>query len=39
VERLLASVQVLDEFGDAAVVLELGTLGFAGLGVGLALVG
>src|ERR1700674_893629 len=39
VERLLAAVQVLDELGDAAVVLELGTLGFAGLGIGLALVG
>ena len=38
-ERLLAAVQVLDEFGDAAVVLELGALGFAGLRVGLALVG
>ena len=39
VERLLATIQVLDKFGDAAVVLELGTLGFAGLRVGLALVG
>ena len=39
VERLLAAVEVLDEFGDAAVVFEFGALGFAGLGVGLALVG
>ena len=39
VERLLAAVQVLDELGDAAVVFELGVLGFAGLRVGLALVG
>ena len=35
----LAAVQMLDEFGDAAVVLELGTLGFAGFRIGLALVG
>ena len=39
VERLLAAVQVLDEFGYATVVLELGSFGFAGLGVGLALIG
>ena len=39
VERLLAAVEVLDELGDAAVVLELGALGFAGLRVGLTLVG
>jgi hypothetical protein len=30
---------VLDELGDAAVVLELGALGLAGLGIGDALVG
>ena len=35
VQHLLAAVQVLDEFGDAAVVFELGALGLAGLGVGL----
>ncbi len=39
VERLLAAVQMLDEFGYAAVVFELGALGFAGLGVSLPLVG
>ena len=39
VQQLLAAVQVLDELGDAAVVLELDALGVAGLGVGLALVG
>ena len=39
VERLLAAVEVLDEFGYAAVVLELGALGFAGLRIGLALIG
>ena len=39
VQRLLAAVEVLDELGDAAVVFELGALGLAGLGVGLALVG
>ncbi len=39
VEGLLAAVQVLDEFDDAAVVLELGALGLAGLGIGGALVG
>ena len=39
VQHLLAAVQVLDELGDAAGVLELGALGFAGLRVGGALVG
>ena len=39
VEHLLAAVQMLDELGDAAGVLELCALGFAGLGVGGALVG
>src|SRR6202522_400632 len=39
VERLLAAVEMLDEFGDATVVFEFGALGFSGLGVGLALVG
>src|SRR5450755_1617365 len=39
VERLFAAVQMLDELGDAAVVLDFGTLGFAGLGVGLAFIG
>ncbi len=39
VQHLLAAVQMLDELGDAAVVLELGALGLAGLRVGGALVG
>ena len=39
VQDLLALVQVLDELGDAAGVLEVCVLGFAGLGVGGALVG
>ncbi len=39
VQNGLAAIEVLDEFDDAAGVLELGPLGFAGLGVGLALVG
>ena len=39
VQHGLAAVQVLDELGDAAGVLELGPPGFAGLGVGGALVG
>ena len=39
VQDLLAAVQMLDELGDAAGVLELCVLGFAGLGVGGALVG
>src|SRR5208282_1195062 len=39
VERLLAAIEVLDEFSNAAVVLEFGALGFIGLRVGLALVG
>ena len=39
VQHLFAAVQVLDEFGDAAVVLEVGGLGIASLGVGGALVG
>src|SRR5271166_23170 len=38
-EDVLALVQMLDELGDAAVELELGMLGFAGLLVGGALVG
>ncbi len=39
VQHALAAVQMLDELGDAAVVLELGALGLAGLGIGGALVG
>ena len=39
VQHALAAVQVLDELGDAAVVLELGALGLAGLRIGGALVG
>src|SRR5882672_9696352 len=39
VQDLLAAVQMLDELGDATVVLELGVLGLSGLGVGGALVG
>ena len=39
VQNLFAAVDVLDELGDAAGVLELGALGFAGLGVGGALIG
>ena len=35
----LAAVEMLDELGDAAGVAELGAAGFAGLGVGGALVG
>src|SRR5271165_4703365 len=38
-QHRLAAVQVLDELGDTAVELELGTLGLAGLGIGGALVG
>src|SRR5271157_3749392 len=33
VQNALAAIQVLDELGDAAVVLELGALGFASLGI------
>ena len=39
VQNLLAAIQVLDELGDAAVVLELSVLRFAGLRIGGALVG
>src|SRR5579883_3460764 len=39
VQDLLAPIEVLDEFGDAAVVLEVGMLGLAGLGVHVALIG
>src|SRR5581483_1467424 len=39
VQHALTAVQVLDELGDAAVVLELGLLGLACLGIGGALVG
>ena len=39
VERLLAAVEVLDEFGNPAVVFELGALGFAGLRISLAFIG
>ena len=39
VQHGLAAVEVLDELGDAAGVFELGAAGFAGLGVGGALVG
>ena len=39
VQHLLAAVQVLDELRDAAVVLELGGLGFAGFRIGGALIG
>ena len=39
VQHLLAAVEVLDELGDATRVLEELLLGFAGLGVGGALVG
>ncbi len=39
VQDLLAAVQVLDELGDTAVVLELGVLGLSSLGIGGALVG
>src|SRR5271157_4108489 len=38
VQNALAAVQMPDELGDAAVVLELGLLGLAGLGIGDALV-
>ena len=38
-QHRLAAIQVLDELGDAAGVLELGALGLAGLGVGGALIG
>ncbi len=39
VEHGLAAIEMLDELGDAAGVAELSALGFAGLGVGGALVG
>ena len=39
VQYILAAVQMLDELGDAAVVLELGALGLAGFRIGRALVG
>ena len=39
VQYVLAAVQMLDELGDAAAVLELGALGFAGFRIGRALVG
>src|SRR6185369_15025250 len=39
VEYLLATIQMLDEFGDAAVVLILSMLRFARLRIGVALVG
>ena len=39
VQNLLAAVEVLDELGNAAGILELSAAGFAGLGVGGALVG
>jgi hypothetical protein len=38
-QHLLAAVEMLDELGDAAGVFELGAAGFAGFGVGGALVG
>ena len=38
-QHALATIQVLDEFGDPAVVLELGAFGLARLLVGGALVG
>ena len=38
-QRLLAAIQVLDKFRDAAVVLELSRLGVAGLRVSRALIG
>ena len=38
VQNLFAAIEVLDKFRDAPVVLELGSLGLAGLGVGGALV-
>ncbi len=38
-QHALAAIQVLDELGDAAVVLELRLLGLARLGIGGALVG
>ncbi len=39
VQHRLAAIEMLDELGDAAGIFELGALGFAGLGVGGALVG
>src|SRR6185369_2020201 len=39
VQDLLAAIQMLDELGDAAVVFELGRLGFASFRVGGALIG
>ena len=39
VQHALATVEVLDELRDAAVVLELGALRLTGLGIGGALVG
>ena len=39
VEHGLAAIEVLDELGDAAGVVKFGAAGFAGLGVGGALVG
>ena len=38
VQNLLATIEVLDEFGNPTVVLELGSLRLAGLGIGGALV-
>ncbi len=38
-ERGLAAVQVLDDLGDTAVVLELQALGLAGLGICLPFIG
>ena len=38
VKNRFAAIEVLDKFRDAAVVLELGALRFAGLGISLALV-
>ncbi len=37
-QHLLATIQVLDEFGDTAGIFEVRTLGFPGLGVGRALI-
>ena len=39
VKHLLAAVQMLDKFGDTAVVFELGGFRFAGLGIGSAFIG
>src|SRR6202021_256110 len=37
--HLFAAIEMLDELGDAAVVLEIGLLGLAGLRIGGALIG